>query len=75
MKKSYETPTIWKENRFKLSDEYMIVKISKLNGQMQVSDEETIDIVEGVYGDDYGKTGFSGPSAKERKEEEWGRLW
>ncbi|MBR2191714.1 MAG: hypothetical protein IKN83_12350 [Bacteroidaceae bacterium] len=53
----------------------MIVKISKLNGQMQVSDEETIDIVEGVYGDDYGKTGFSGPSAKERKEEEWGRLW
>ena len=48
MKKSYETPTIWKENRFKLSDEYMIVKISKLNGQMQVSDEETIDIVEGV---------------------------
>lgn len=74
MKKSYETPTIWKENRFKLSDEYM-VRISKLNGQMQVSDEETIDIFEGFYDEDQGREGFSGPSAKERKEEEWGRLW
>ena len=74
MKKNYETPTIWMENRFNLRDEYMVVTVSRLRGQMQLEDEEYIEIEEGVYGD-FGITGFSGPSAKERKEEEWGQLW
>lgn len=73
MKKNYETPTIWMENRFNLRDEYMVT-VSRLRGQMQLEDEEYIEIEEGVYGDDFGKIGFSGPSVKERKEE-WGQLW
>ena len=76
MKKSYETPSIWIEKRFTLSDEYM-VRISRLRGRMEVDDEEVIDIIDGTdnYTRDSGITGFSGPSAKERKDEEWGRLW
>ena len=72
MKKNYEIPTIWMENRFNLRDEYMVT-VSRLRGQMQLEDED-IEIEEGVYRDDFGKIGFSGPSVKERKEE-WGQLW
>ena len=76
MKKSYETPSIWIEKRFTLSDEYMVVRISRLRGTMDVGDEE-IEIADGTddYASDSFLEGFSGPSAKDRKDEEWGRLW
>ena len=47
MKKSYETPSIWIEKRFTLSDEYMVVRISRLRGTMDVGDEE-IEIADGT---------------------------
>ena len=78
MKKSYETPSIWIEKRFTLSDEYMVVKISRLQGTMKVGGgQDDIVIADGTddYETDSGITGFSGPSAKERNDEEWGILW
>ena len=74
MKKSYETPSIWIEKRFTLRDEYM-VRISRLRGTMDLGDDD-IEIVDGTdsYGDDI-LNGLIGPSAKERNDEEWGRLW
>lgn len=78
MKKSYETPTIWKENRFTIKKDLMVITLSNAEGAALNEEEETIfSIMDGTadYGTDQGITGFSGPSAKERKEEEWGRLW
>ena len=76
MKKSYVTPSIWIEKRFTLRDEYL-VRISRLRGRMEVDDEIEIEIVDGTddYAFDSFLEGFSGPSAKERNDEEWGRLW
>lgn len=76
MKKSYHTPSLWIENRFTLRGEYMVV-ISNLKGRMVVDDNETIEIADGTdtYETDNVLEGFSGPSAKERKDEDWGRLW
>ena len=77
MKKSYETPSIWIEKRFALSDEYMVVKISRLQGKMVLGGDDDIEIADGTddYAADSFLEGFSGPSAKDRKDEEWGRLW
>ena len=76
MKKSYETPAIWVENRFVIKGEFMM-RVSLLQGRMEVNDETTIYIVDGTdsYEEDSGIFGFSGPATKERKDEEWGRVW
>ena len=75
MKKSYETPSIWIEKRFTIKGEYMLI-LSGAKGQMHL-DDETIEISDGTdtYATDHVIEGFSGPSAKDRKDEEWGRLW
>ena len=76
MKKSYETPSLWIENRFTIKSD-MMLGLSGAKGAMHLDDDETIDILDGLndFETDKDVVGFSGPATKERKGEDWARLW